>query len=91
MVRLIRRSTALQVLRAWKRLASAENAALTDGDKLRAYASENHSKLDACSGHSFEDMTPDRQLGKRFTCANCLGEIDPVSLGWYLRGRKDAV
>lgn len=48
---------------------------------------ENIKRLDSCKGpHSFHDITPDRQLGKRFRCYKCQGEVDIISKRWYEAG-----
>lgn len=49
---------------------------------------ENQRALTGCAGpHDFsEDLTPDRQLGKRWRCRLCRGEVDGVAKAHYLEG-----
>lgn len=48
---------------------------------------ENIKRLDGCKGpHSFQDVTPNRQLGKLFRCYKCQGEVDIISKRWYEAG-----
>ena len=47
----------------------------------------NTAKLDACHGpHRFEDITPDRKVGKTYRCQRCAGETDGINRYWYERG-----
>jgi hypothetical protein len=48
---------------------------------------ENHQRLDACAGpHDFEDITPEKIVGKTFRCRLCRGELCSTDCGWYQRG-----
>ena len=57
--------------------------------KIRERVRDNHARLDACAGpHVFEDVTPEKIVGKEFACKLCSGRVDSQARAWYERGRE---
>ena len=57
--------------------------------KIRERVRDNHARLDACAGpHVFEDVTPEKIVGKEFVCKLCAGRVDSQARAWYERGRE---
>jgi hypothetical protein len=56
-------------------------------DRLRA----NQLKLDSCARHAFTlDLAPDKELAKRWGCAQCGGVVDAAAKTWYEAGARHA-
>lgn len=57
----------------------------------------NQARLDGCPGtalsraHAFEDIAPDKKLGKKYRCRLCAGEIDARAYHWYAMGLEHGV
>jgi hypothetical protein len=51
---------------------------------------DNFRRLQLCGGHEFVDATPDRPLGKVFTCKNCMGTVSAEAAYWYQEGLRHA-
>lgn len=51
----------------------------------------NHAVLDACPGpHDFQDISPEKKIGKKYRCSKCRGELDGINVRWYERGLDHA-
>lgn len=60
-----------------------------DVKKIFEQVKENHLKLESCSNHNFSiDLEPDKRLGKRWQCSNCMGEVTSSEKHWYETGLK---
>ncbi len=58
-----------------------------DARALWEQVQENSRALDACVGpHDFQDITPEKKIGKRYRCSYCRGEIDSINHHWYQHG-----
>lgn len=60
--------------------------------EILAEVKANHARLDGCAGpHDFsEDLCPDQQIGKKWRCGSCLGEVEETVKRWYERGLAHA-
>jgi lipopolysaccharide biosynthesis regulator YciM len=58
--------------------------------QLLSQVRENQARLESCSGHEFEDITPQKTLGKRYRCKNCHGDVDAHAHHWYCLGLEHA-
>lgn len=60
-----------------------------ESQAIWAKVKANRAHLDACPGpHAFEDVTPERPIGKTYRCTTCGGEVDAVAKHWYEHGLK---
>lgn len=47
----------------------------------------NHDKLESCPGpHVFQNITPEKKIGKRYRCTMCGGEAEQLNVSWYNKG-----
>ena len=48
---------------------------------------ENRELLDSCEGiHNFVYDNPGKVVPRYSTCTKCGGELDPLSVNWYIKG-----
>ncbi len=59
-----------------------------DLNKIWSEVKLNRVKLASCSGpHDFSvDVSPQKNVGKKWQCTKCLGTIDSINREWYLLG-----
>lgn len=56
---------------------------------LLAQVKVNQARLMGCALHDFRPSGDTRQLGQRYRCATCEGEVDALAREWYERGMRD--
>ena len=60
--------------------------------KLWAQVKENHTRLESCPYHEFEQSKKTAMLRslthQRYVCIHCGGEIDHQAYMWHERGRR---
>jgi hypothetical protein len=64
---------------------------MIDDKELWNQVKENSRKLNNCKLHNFQDITPDRKIGKRYKCKNCNGELDGINVHYYERGLEHGI
>lgn len=80
-------STAHEVIQQLTGIKPADTASILQQVKA------NSAKLNACQAHAFEPSPGQehKNLGKRYICTRCRGEVDAHAYYWHEIGRKSAV
>jgi hypothetical protein len=64
---------------------------MTSANTILQQVKANMQKLMTCELHDFQDITPTKQIGKRYKCTKCEGEVDGLAYSWYRKGLKHAM
>jgi len=70
-----------------ERLSKATGISKPTIKQLWEEAKKNHEALSECKGpHSFQNITPDKPIGRRYQCDKCGGTLGGVMVFWYNLG-----
>lgn len=62
-----------------------------DCERIWEGVQANAKALRECEGpHVFEDVTPDKRIGKDYRCTRCGGVLSSINKHWYEQGLADA-